>query len=203
MRCCLPWFSEFLCYIKAKEGAGARQHCPLTGSLRGNLQSVSVRVKWKVRWFLQFVLEQRFWFKWNLWMCRLISLCVHSWVGMRICVCICWRIREWDPRIHSLECEVCALSSLRARNVSQTHCTNFKWQDVVCVMSDRGDACILMQGAPQALLVPIPHVHLCICCPSFPSSVWQWRVCLTGFISEEVNAVGRNASLFRRCLDKL
>lgn len=61
------------------------------------------------------------------WVHRFIFVCVSArWSdGMRVCVCICRRIREWDPRIHSLECEVCVLSSPRARNVSQTHCNNF------------------------------------------------------------------------------
>lgn len=43
---------------------------------------------------------------------------VHSWDGMHMCVCICRRIREWNPRIHSLECEVCVLSRAEGRGMS-------------------------------------------------------------------------------------
>lgn len=153
MRWCLPWFSEFLCYIKAREGPTARQHSILTSSLwtREKAYNLTVKesfrkyttskkfrqcpvlkssgllwVKWKVRRFLQFVLEQwtkgcRFQFYWNLWICHFFSVCVCAltrWYAYSMCVCICWRIREWDPRIHSLECEVCVLSNPRARNVS-------------------------------------------------------------------------------------
>ena len=63
--------------------------------------------------------------------------CVHLPSGMLMCDSICWRIKEWEPRIHSLECEVCVLSGSRAKNVSQTHCNNFKWPDkILCVISD-------------------------------------------------------------------
>lgn len=54
---------------------------------------------------------------------------LHSCDGMHMCVCICQRIREWNPGIYSLEFKVCVLSIHRARNVSQTHCNNFERPD--------------------------------------------------------------------------
>lgn len=141
MRWCLLWFSDFLCYIKARVRPTARQHSTLTGSLRmtenaiiwqwssllGNVEWVKSVSYWNVQGFSELN------GKWNdssslCWSDELeaadfgfISVCVCAlmrWYAYTMCVCICWRIREWDSRIHSLECEVCVLSNPRARNVS-------------------------------------------------------------------------------------
>ena len=57
---------------------------------------------------------------------------------------------------------VCVLSCPRARNVSQTHCNNFKWHDwgVRVLWVTAGDGYVLMQGAPWGLLVTTTCVHV-------------------------------------------
>lgn len=125
----LLWFSEFLCYFKAKEEPIARQHmhtCRFCLIMKSKNHSVLFWnfqgffwVQWKVRWFLWLALElQAANYSFNETSGTVIlSLCMsaHSCCGMHMCVCICWMIREWDPRIHSLECEVCVLSGPRGK----------------------------------------------------------------------------------------
>lgn len=116
-------------YFKAKEEPIARQHmhtCRFSLIMKSKNHSVLFWnfqgffwVQWKVRWFLWLALElQAANYSFNETSGTVIlSLCMsaHSCCGMHMCVCICWMIREWDPRIHSLECEVCVLSGPRGK----------------------------------------------------------------------------------------
>lgn len=116
-------------YFKAKEEPIARQHmhtCRFCLIMKSKNHSVLFWnfqgffwVQWKVRWFLWLALElQAANYSFNETSGTVIlSLCMsaHSCCGMHMCVCICWMIREWDPRIHLLECEVCVLSGPRGK----------------------------------------------------------------------------------------
>lgn len=74
---------------------------------------------------------------------------VHSCAGMHMRVCICWRIREWNPRIHSLECKVCVFRAAQGRGMSPklsvttlsgvtgAVCVCYEWQQVMGVSSSR------------------------------------------------------------------
>lgn len=135
-------------------------------------------VKWKARQFLHFVLGQWTWGCgfWFYWIHHFVFVSVHSCDGMHMCVCICRRIREWDPRIHSLECEVCVLSGPGARNVSQTHCNNFKWHDQsACVMSDSRWWVRAHAGcAPR----PVGHHHMFFTYTNTHQNIQtRWPVC--------------------------
>lgn len=94
----------------------------------------------------------------------ILFLCVHSWDGMHLCICICRRIREWNPRIHSLEFEVCVFWAARGRGMSPKLtvttlsgmtrvCVCYEWQQVMGACSCR--------VRPQAYWWP-PHVFMYI-----------------------------------------
>lgn len=85
-------------------------------------------------------------------LCTRAMVCIYAsaYVG---------RIREWNPRIHSLECEVCVLSSPeRGMSPKLTVTTLSGMTRVRVLWVTAGDGCVLMLGAPQG---PVGHHHMC------------------------------------------
>lgn len=88
-----------------------------------------------------------------------MCLCTRAMVCI-MCVCICRRTREWNPRIHSLECEVCVFWAARGQGMSPklTVTTLSGVTQSARVMSDSRWWVRAHAGCAQRACWSLPHV---------------------------------------------